>query len=172
MTSAPRPTDERVIGDAPFAVELHLALVRAYEAAIHANVRHIARWGLTPQQYNAIRIVYFGEAYGVRLTDLGERLLQRVPDVSRLVDRLETAGLARRSPDPDDRRAMRVKLTAKGRRLLTEMDPQLMTAHERWYAALTPAEQRRLESLLRKAAAAIESAGEDDQPASPDSTRR
>jgi DNA-binding MarR family transcriptional regulator len=162
MSTASQPSDERPIGDTPFAVELHLALVRAYEAAIHANVRHVARWGLTPQQYNAMRIVYFGEADGVRLTDLGERLLQRVPDVSRLVDRLETAGLARRSPDPDDRRAVRVELTGRGRRLLEEMDPRVMTAHERWYAALTPAEQRRLQSLLRKATAAIESATGDE----------
>ena len=144
----------------------------AYEAAIPANIRFYARWGLTPQQYNVIRILYFGEADGVRLADVGERLLQRVPDVSRLVDRLESAGLARRSPDPNDRRAVRVELTAQGRRLLVEMDPHLMAAHERWYGALTAAEQRRLESLLRKATAAIESAVENDQVAEPGTRRQ
>ena len=172
MSSASRPTDLGVVGDVPFTVDLHLALIRAYEAAIHANIRFYARWGLTPQQYNVIRILYFGEADGVRLADVGERLLQRVPDVSRLVDRLESAGLARRSPDPNDRRAVHVELTAQGRRLLVEMDPHLMAAHERWYAALTAAEQRRLESLLRKATAAIESAVEDDQVAEPGTRRQ
>jgi hypothetical protein len=47
-----------------------------------------------------------------------------------------------------------------------------MVAHERWYAALTAAEQRRLESLLRKATAAIESAVEDDQVAQPGTRRQ
>jgi DNA-binding MarR family transcriptional regulator len=92
--------------------------------------------------------------------------------VAALVDRLESAGLARRSPDPNDRRAVHVELTAQGRRLLVEMDPHLMAAHERWYAALTAAEQRRLESLLRKATAAIESAVEDDQVAEPGTRRQ
>ena len=168
MSSASRSIDAGVVGDVPFTVELHLALIRAYEAAIHANTRFYVRWGLTPQQYNVIRILYFGEADGVRLADVGERLLQRVPDVSRLVDRLESAGLAQRLPDPNDRRAVRVKLTAPGRRLLAEMDPHLMAAHERWYAALTASEQRRLESLLRKATAAIQSAVEDDHNTEPD----
>jgi MarR family multiple gene transcriptional regulator MgrA len=146
------------MGEVPFAVDLHLALIRAYERAIHLNTRHSARWSLTPQQYNAIRILRFGDADGVRLSELGERLLQRVPDVSRLVDRLERAGLARRKGDPQDGRAVLVELTSKGRRLLEDMDADVMEAHERWYSALAPAEQRQLESLLRKATIALESA--------------
>lgn len=144
-------------------MDVHLALVRAYEAAIHANVQFYARWGLTAQQYNVIRTLYFGTPEGVRLAEIGERLLQRVPDVTRLVDRLETAGLAQRSPDREDRRAVRVQLTERGRRLLVEMDEPLMAAHVRWYAALTRDEQRQLESLLRKATAAIASSGDDAQ---------
>jgi len=64
-----------------------------YEPAV------LCRWGLTAQQYNVIRILYFAEPEGVRLADIWERLPQRVPDVTRLVDRLEAAGLARRLPD-------------------------------------------------------------------------
>ena len=138
------------IGEVPFAVELHLALVRAYEHLIHANTTYFDQWGLTPQQYNAMRILYFGGENGLRLSEVGEHLLQRVPDVSRLVDRLERADLARRRSDPGDGRAVLVELTAKGRRLLEEIDAQVMDAHERWYSVLTPAEQRRLETLLRK----------------------
>lgn len=156
---------KRAVGEVPFAVDLHLALVRAYEQAIRVNAAHTAGWGLTPQQYNALRILYFGDPDGVRLTDVGEHLLQRVPDVSRLIDRLERAGLARRKPDPHDGRAVLVRLTAEGRRLVDDMDTDVMQAHERWYSALAPTEQRRLESLLRKATAALEAAAEtDSQP--------
>jgi DNA-binding MarR family transcriptional regulator len=160
MSLAPRPSEEHP-GEVPFTVELHLALIRAYEAAIHANIRFYERWGLTPQQYNVIRILYFAEPEGLRLADILGRLLQRLPDVSRLVDRLESAGLARRSPHLQDRRVVRVALTDQGRRLLAEMDPHLMAAHEQWYAALTSTEQRQLESLLRKATTSIQSAVED-----------
>lgn len=155
------PASEGPIGHVPFAVHLHLALIRTYEKAIHANLRHCAGWGLTPQQYNALRILYFGESAGVRQNDVAERLLQRVPDVSRLIDRLERAGLARRTSDPADGRAVLVVLTPAGRRRVEEMDSDVMAAHERWYGVLSPAEQRRLESLLRKATASLESAVED-----------
>jgi DNA-binding MarR family transcriptional regulator len=153
---AASPAKTPVIGEVPFAVELHLSLIRAYERLIQANTQNVARWGLTPQQYNAIRIIYFGGPGGMRLTDVGERLLQRVPDVSRLVDRLERADLARRRPDPEDGRAVLVELTAGGRRLLEEMDADHMDAHERWYSGLTPIEQRRLASLLRKVTASLD----------------
>ncbi len=152
---------QRIIGEVPFAVDLHLALVRAYEHVFHLNTKHASRWGITPQQYNAMRILYFSEPGGKRLAEVGDSLLQRVPDVSRLVDRLEHAGFARRRPDPGDGRATRVELTAEGRRLLEDMDAQFLAAHERWYSMLTPTEQRRLESLLRKVAD-LNAAGTDD----------
>lgn len=147
---------ERVIGDVPLAVTLHLALIEAYERANHINTRYFARWGLTPQQYNAVRILYFGEAAGVRLSDIGDRLLQRVPDVSRLVDRLERAGFARRAPDPEDGRGVLVELTTAGRTLVEDMDDDLMENMTGWYAGLTPVEQRRLVALLRRTVAVLD----------------
>lgn len=149
-------TSQRVIGEVPFAVHVHLALVQAFEQASHTDTQYFARWGLTPQQYNAMRILYFAEAGGVRLSTIGDQLLQRLPDVSRLVDRLERAGFARRAPDPDDGRAVLVELTAAGRTLVEHMDGDLMDSHESWYSALTPAEQRQLVSLLRKATASLD----------------
>ena len=147
---------ERELAEVPFAVTLHLALVEAYERSSHVDTRYFARWGLTPQQYNAMRILYFADEKGVRLSEIGERLLQRVPDVSRLVDRLERAGFARRSAHPGDGRVVLVELTPKGRTLVEDMVADVMDAHEAWYSALTPAEQKRLESLLRKTTAALE----------------
>lgn len=140
----------------PFAVTLHLALIAAFERASHADTRFFAQWGLTPQQYNAMRILYFAQAGGVRLSDIGDRLLQRVPDVSRLVDRLERAGFARRAPDPEDGRAVLVDLTAAGRTLVADMEAEVMDSHESWYSGLTPAEQRRLVALLHKTAAVLD----------------
>jgi MarR family multiple gene transcriptional regulator MgrA len=153
--------NEREMAEVPFAVNVHLALVEAYESSSRVDTRFFARWGLTPQQYNTMRVLYFAEVRGIRLSEIGERLLQRVPDVSRLVDRLERAGLARRSPHPDDGRAVLVELTPKGRTLVEEMDSDVMHAHEGWYSALTPSEQRRLESLLKKTSAALQASVED-----------
>jgi DNA-binding MarR family transcriptional regulator len=153
-----------LIGEVPFAVDVHLALIRAYERVLHLNTQQASRWGITAQQYNAMRILYFSEPGGKRLAEIGDSLLQRVPDVSRLVDRLEHAGFASRRPDPEDGRATRVLLTAEGRRLLEDMDADFLAAHERWYSGLTPTEQRRLESLLRKVADSNEARTDDVSP--------
>jgi DNA-binding MarR family transcriptional regulator len=83
---------------------------------------------------------------------------------SRLFDRLERAGLARRKPDPTDGRAALVELTAPGQQLLKEMDAEFMAAHERWYSVPTPAEQRRLSSLLRKVTDTPDRAADDPSP--------
>jgi len=92
--------NRRIIGEVPFAMDLHLTLIRAYERAIHVVTRYFARWGLTPPSVQRHPHPVFAESDSVRLSDIGERLLQRVPDVSRLVDGLERAGLARRTRDP------------------------------------------------------------------------
>ena len=146
----------------PFAAEVHFALIHAYEQANHANTRYFSQWDLTPQQYNVVRILYFGEDEGVRLTDIGGRLLQRVPDVSRLVDRLEDAHLAVRMSDREDRRVVRVALTANGRQLLVDIDADLQAEMERLYSALSGPEQRRLYTLLEKAAAVLAASNDSD----------
>ncbi|GAA2876896.1 hypothetical protein GCM10010472_38160 [Pseudonocardia halophobica] len=69
-----------------------------------------------------------------------------------LLDELEGAGLVERRPDPADRRARRIVLTAAGRERLCELDRRLREAEERLLAPLEPAERDTLRELLRRLA--------------------
>ena len=77
---------------------------------------------LTLVQYNVLRILRGAGAEGLWAGELGERLVTRSPDVTRIVDRLEKRGLVRRSADPSDRRAVRVHITDAGRERIAPFD--------------------------------------------------
>ena len=110
--------------------------------------RVLRAFGLNASQY-AVLLLLDG-ANGWRLTDLSERLLLDKSTVTRLVDRLEQAGLLRRIADRADRRVQRVLLTERG----VEQRERAQAAHERSlrrrFAALDPDEQRQLCRLLGK----------------------
>lgn len=110
--------------------------------------RVLRAFNLSPSQF-AVLLLLDGEA-GWRLTDLSERLLVDKSTITRIVDRLERAGLVRREADPDDRRVQRVALTGQGR----ETRDRARAAHERSIerrmGALDTDEQRQLLALLTR----------------------
>ena len=77
---------------------------------------------LTTVQYNVLRILRGAGADGLLAGEIGERLIARSPDVTRLIDRLEKRGLVKRRREPEDRRAVRVFITEAGRERLTPLD--------------------------------------------------
>lgn len=79
---------------------------------------------LTPAQYNVLRILRGAGEAGLWAGEIGERLITRSPDVTRLIDRLEKRKLVRRRQDPVDRRAVRVHITETGRDEVAALDPK------------------------------------------------
>ena len=77
---------------------------------------------LTEVQYNVLRILRGAGPDGVRVQELGCRLITRSPDVTRLIDRLERSSLVSRRPDPGDGRAVRVHITDTGLERLIPLD--------------------------------------------------
>jgi DNA-binding MarR family transcriptional regulator len=78
-----------------------------------------------------------------RMHDLAAGMLHSKSGMTRLVDRMEAAGLVSRSDDPSDRRAVLVTLTKRGRRLLEEVLPTLVQVLvERFAAHISPEEAR------------------------------
>lgn len=77
---------------------------------------------LTPVQYNVLRILRGAGKEGRLAGEIGDRLITRSPDTTRLIDRLEQRGLVRRKSDATDRRAVRVHITAAGRKLIDPLD--------------------------------------------------
>ena len=83
----------------------------------------LGKYNLTPQQYNVLRILrgQYPDSTSVGL--IKERMLQKISDSSRLVDRLEKKGLISRKINKADRRKTDIKITKKGLTLLKKVDP-------------------------------------------------
>ena len=81
--------------------------------------------GLTVTQYNVLRILRGAGEKGLCGREVGERLVSPVPDVSRLLERMEDVGLLSRERDEKDRRHVTARLTESGRRLLESVTPAL-----------------------------------------------
>lgn len=110
--------------------------------------------GLSMATYNVLRIVRGESAertdVGIPCQMIGARLITRVPDVTRLVDRLERAGLVKRQRTSEDRRVVLVALTRKGMDLLARLDDPVRDLHKSQMRHLTKAEITTLSDLLYK----------------------
>jgi DNA-binding MarR family transcriptional regulator len=78
--------------------------------------------GVTPQQYNVLRILRGSHPNPLPTLEIGERLIERVPGVTRLLDRIEEKGLVRRARCPEDRRLVHCWITPSGLDLLSDLD--------------------------------------------------
>ena len=108
------------------------------------------QYGVTNQQYNILRILRGRYPDPCTIQDLKKRMLDKQPDVSRLVDRLQSKGLLVRQSNAEDRRKMDVAISDKGLTLLNEMDPAV-TEFDEIFAGLTDKEVDQLNQLLDKA---------------------
>jgi len=124
----------------PFARKSEEALVSIMRTAAvldHVFQDALREFGLTPTQYNVLRILRGAGKEGLCGREIGERLISRVPDVSRLLDRMEDQGLMTRERDPEDRRHVTARATSKGLKLLVEVEPTLRSVEERFCGALS-----------------------------------
>jgi len=77
---------------------------------------------ITPQQFNILRILR-GESKALSTMQIRQRMLDKMSDTSRIVDRLVRKGLVKKTPNAEDRRLVDVVITNKGRKLLEKIDP-------------------------------------------------
>jgi len=108
----------------------------------------MAPFGVTPTQYNVLRILRGSHPGKLTCTEIGRRMLDRTPDVTRLLNRLERAGLVTRSRASHDKRVVEVSITEKGLELLARMQPVVDATQERLMSRLSPEELRLLSELL------------------------
>ena len=112
----------------PFAsreAEAYLSLLRTADALQTQVEAQLREFGLTGTQYNALRILRGAGPEGLPCREIGERMITRDPDITRLLNRLEDRGLAARTRTKRDRRVVYGKITAAGLKLLREIDRPL-----------------------------------------------
>src|SRR5882672_10096614 len=102
--------------------EAYLSLLRTADALESQVEAKLKEFGLTGTQYNALRILRGAGPEGIPCSEIGERMITRDPDVTRLLDRLQKRGLVERSRGKQDRRVIYGKITSAGLKLLREMD--------------------------------------------------
>jgi DNA-binding MarR family transcriptional regulator len=120
--------------------EAFVRLLRVREQ-LHADVTTLLKpHGLTEPQYNVLRILRGAGRKGLPCLEISRRMITRVPDITRLLDRIEVEDLVKRARDTKDRRIVSAHLTAKGRTLLSKLDQPIRRAHRAQFAALTKRE--------------------------------
>jgi DNA-binding MarR family transcriptional regulator len=138
--------------------EAYLALWRTYDRLRALEDELFARFDLTAQQYNLLRLLRAAHE-PVPTLALAERLVSRAPDVTRMLDKLEERKLLTRARSTADRRAVLVKVTAAGLALLEKIAGPLRECHERQLGHMSAAELKSLVGLLKAARAPHEPEG-------------
>ena len=131
--------------------EAHLNLLRTGEVLAFPFEQLFAEHGLSGPQYNVLRILRGHGARGLPGSEIGVQMITRMPDMTRLIDRLEEAGLVRRCRSDEDRRVVRICLTDEGRSLLARLDGPVRELHEQTLGHLARGELAELNRLLMKA---------------------
>ncbi len=130
--------------------EATLNLLRTSDLFQNRFGRLFREHGLTASQYNVLRILR-GEDKPMPSLEIAERMIQVVPAITGLIDRLEKQGFVQRERSADDRRVVYVSITRKALRLLKQMDRPVLDLHKHLIGHLTKAELKQLSNLLEKA---------------------
>src|SRR5262245_32192738 len=129
--------------------EVALSIVRTSDRLQHRFARLLREHGLTPSQYNVLRILR-GEGKPLPILEIASRTITVVPGITGLIDRLEQAGFVNRVRCEEDRRVIYVALADRGTKALAELDEPLLALHRKLLGHLSQAELKELIRLLEK----------------------
>ena len=128
--------------------EAYLNVVRTTSTLMDGVEDLLKPHGISATQYNVLRILRGAGQGGLCRNELRDRMLTRMPDMTRLLDRMEEAGLVKRSREQDDRRMVLTQITARGRELLGELDRPMTQLHREQLSRLSDEQLRSLIDLL------------------------
>lgn len=135
--------------------EAFLSLGRTWSLLDHAMAEVLKPYDITPTQFNVLRILRGAGEGGLCRGDIISRMISRVPDATRLLDRLESAGLVERERGTEDRRFVTTRITGNGLRLLEELDAPVARLHRTQFSGLSADELQFLIRLLARLRDAI-----------------
>ena len=135
----------------PFQSPAHKAAVSLLRTS-NLLVRHytavVGRRDITLQQYNVLRILRGASPTGLPTLDIGDRMVEQTPGITRLLDRLEKKQLVLRERSSTDRRQVMVRITSAGLELLAQLDAPVNDADLTGMATLDGARLSQLQELL------------------------
>ncbi len=142
-----------LIGEVKIETEIFIGAVGLSDKLLAEANQLLSIWGMTVLQYNALRVLYVKDSKdeGLPSKELGQRLYTRVPDVTRLLDRLSDKGWITRERDKKNRRIVRSRLTTIGIELVESVYLPLQELESKQLSSLTREEKELLARLLIKA---------------------
>jgi DNA-binding MarR family transcriptional regulator len=135
-----------------------VSLLRTADALARGAEALLKPYSLSATQYNILRILRGAGEKGLACREVGGRLISRDPDITRLLDRMESRGLIARAREAQDRRVVKTRITAQGLRLLDELDKPVHELHRRQMRHLPARQLRQLANLLDRAREHLEEA--------------
>ncbi|MFI5232538.1 MAG: MarR family winged helix-turn-helix transcriptional regulator [Gemmatimonadales bacterium] len=130
--------------------EASLGVVRTASLVRRAITKVVGAFGITQPQYNVLRILRGAGKNGLPTLEVRSRMIDEAPGITRLVNKLERAGLLRRERSTPDRRQVICVITAKGLDVLARIDPLIGVADKAGTAGLSAPETRTMIRLLDK----------------------
>jgi DNA-binding MarR family transcriptional regulator len=131
--------------------EALLSIERTAAVLMHGFADSLKAHGITPTQYSVLRILRGAGHEGLCRNEIRERLVAQVPDVTRLLDRMEESGLVARERLEQDRRLVTTRITTSGLALLKRLDGPVAETHARQLGHLSATQLKSLIALLAQA---------------------
>ena len=125
-----------------------MALLRTADVVRRYIGRVLEPYGITPQQFNVLRILRGGGPDGTPTLTIAERMIEEAPGITRLLDRLEAKGMVRRQRCPGDRRQVLCHATPEALDLLGRIDGAMNEADESALGTLSDEDKIQLIRLL------------------------
>jgi DNA-binding MarR family transcriptional regulator len=126
--------------------EAFISLLRTADQLQLHVAEFLKPYGLSPTQFNALRILRGAGDLGLPCSEVGERMINHDPDITRLMDRMERRGWVRRRRDQKDRRVITARITPAGLDLLKTLDQPVEEFNRQLLGKIGEA---KLKSLLR-----------------------
>lgn len=131
--------------------EAALNLLRTADALGREFDELFKRFGVTRSQYNVLRILRGERETGLACSEIGQRMIARDPDMTRLLDRLEKLKLITRCREEADRRVVKTRIKDAGLEILSRLDEPVEEAHRRQFAHMSREDLGTLVRLLELA---------------------
>ncbi len=131
--------------------EVFVGVLRTADALSRGAEALLKPAGLSGTQYNVLRILSAAGELGLACSEIGGRLISRDPDITRLLDRMESRGWIARAREQQDRRVVKTRITDEGRRILAELDAPVRELHRRQLHHIPQKQLRQLSILLERA---------------------
>jgi DNA-binding MarR family transcriptional regulator len=135
-----------------------VSLLRTADALTRDAEALVKPYNISGTQYNILRILRGAGEKGLACREVGCKLISRDPDITRLLDRMESRGVIARAREKDDRRVVKTRITAEGLRLLSELDEPVRKLHRRQLGHMP---EKKLQQLLKLLDLAREPLAED-----------